>query len=172
MIEAIHVERIFNRTFKDFNTLLKGGAEEPFYRADGKRNRPNLIFYRQDYTASALHEVSHWCIASKSRRRLDDFGYWYIAERNAAQQLAFEQVEVRPQALEWIFSVAAGLSFRVSVDDCDRIADATFKQQVQLTAGLMRADLPVRGRMMACALAQVSNQYDFLNSHHFEQLPL
>ncbi|MBT3428736.1 MAG: hypothetical protein HOL98_13375 [Gammaproteobacteria bacterium] len=172
MIEAIQVERIFNRTFKEFNTQLRGGAKEPFYSAAGGPSQSNLISYRHDYTASALHEVSHWCLAGKSRRKLDDFGYWYIGDRSGSEQLAFEQVEARPQALEWIFSIAAGLPFRVSVDACYRVADAAFKQQVQLAVELMRADLPARGHMMARALAQVSHQHDFLNSQHFEQLPL
>lgn len=172
MIEAIHVERIFNRTFKNFNTQLRGGAEEPFYRAAGGSSHSNLILYRQNYTASALHEVSHWCLAGKSRRKLDDFGYWYLAVRSGSQQLAFEQVEARPQALEWIFSIAAGLPFRVSVDDCNRVAEASFKQQVQLAVELMRLRLPARGLMMARALAQESSQNDFLHSQYFEQLPL
>jgi elongation factor P hydroxylase len=47
-----------------------------------------------------------------------DFGYWYCPDgRSAPQQRAFEQVEVKPQALEWIFSVASGRRFRVSADN-------------------------------------------------------
>jgi elongation factor P hydroxylase len=172
MIEATHVEKIFNQAFRNFNTQLRGGANEPIYRAASGPSYPNLIWYRHDYTASALHEVSHWCLAGKSRRKIDDFGYWYIADRSSSEQLAFEQVEARPQALEWILSIAAGLPFRVSVDDCYRVADAAFKQQVQLAVERMRADLPVRGRIMALALANVSKQHDFLNSQHFERLPL
>ncbi len=49
--------------------------------------------------ASALHEISHWCIAGKARRELVDFGYWYCPDgRDAMTQSQFEDVEVKPQA--------------------------------------------------------------------------
>jgi|GEM_PF-301694 len=78
----------------------------------------NLIFFNRDYLASALHEVSHWCIAGDARRRLVDYGYWYTPDnRNAEQQAQFEQVEIKPQALEWAFSIACGKQFKVSCDN-------------------------------------------------------
>jgi hypothetical protein len=172
MIEAVHVETIFNRTFTDFNTQLKGGAGEPFYQAGQGQSQPNLIYYREDFTASALHEVSHWCLAGKTRRKLDDFGYWYVTERSVEQQRAFEQVEARPQALEWIFSLAAGLPFRVSVDNCRMVTGAQFKKQVQHAVAALQLRLPTRAVLMAGAFAEVSGQAHYLNSQHFEQLPL
>jgi hypothetical protein len=172
MIEAAQVEMIFDSTFTDFSTQLKGGAGEPFYQASQGKGLPNLIYYRQDYTASALHEVSHWCLAGTPRRKLDDFGYWYVADRSGQQQLAFEQLEARPQALEWIFSIAAGLPFRVSVDNCRIVTGRQFKKQIQHAVAALRLRLPTRAGLMADALSEVSGHTHFLNSQHFERLPL
>ena len=47
-----------------------------------------------------------------------DYGYWYIEDgRDSGQQEAFFVAEVKPQALEWLFSVACGYPFSVSVDN-------------------------------------------------------
>ena len=106
-----------NQFYEADNTLLVGGYEEPFYRAP-QGVTPARICYRQDYASSALHEVAHWCIAGPARRLIDDYGYWYEPDgRNAEQQQEFEQVEVKPQALEWIFSKTVGITFRVSADN-------------------------------------------------------
>ncbi len=72
----------------------------------------------------SLVELAHWCVAGAARRQLADFGYWYAPDgRTAEQQGAFEQVEVKPQALEWLFCEAAGHPFRVSLDNLS--GDAT-----------------------------------------------
>ncbi len=112
------LERLFAEAFAaDFNTRLQGGAEEPFYEAS-KQGQAAIIHYRHDYFASALHEVAHWCVAGEARRQQDDYDYWYAADgRSEAQQALFEQVEVQPQALEWVFSVASAQPFRVSADN-------------------------------------------------------
>ncbi|MFI4956928.1 MAG: elongation factor P hydroxylase [Gammaproteobacteria bacterium] len=107
---------IFNQLFEvSENTLLVGGAEEPIYVPDHDKYR---IFFRLDYFASALHEVAHWCLAGRKRRQCEDYGYWYKPDgRDDVWQSRFEEVEVRPQALECIFSVAAGVPFRISADN-------------------------------------------------------
>lgn len=65
-----------------------------------------------------MHEISHWCIAGAQRRILPDLGYWYAPDgRTAEQQRLFEQVEVKPQALEWLFAQACLRPFRVSLDN-------------------------------------------------------
>jgi elongation factor P hydroxylase len=62
----------------------------------------------------------HWCIAGKARRELVDFGYWYCPDgRDAMTQSQFEDVEVKPQALDWLFCVAAGFPFNVSCDNLE-----------------------------------------------------
>lgn len=117
---ATRLEVVFARCFRDSErTLLKGGAEEPVYEPAAQGDL-HCIHYRDDFFASALHEVAHWCIAGPERRARRDFGYWYAPDgRDAAAQRAFEAVEDKPQALEWLFSIACGYPFRVSVDNLD-----------------------------------------------------
>jgi len=113
------LELIFDQCFLiSHNTTLVGGNSEPLYKpADGWRKR-HTVFYTQDYFASALHEIAHWCVAGKDRRLLEDYGYWYAPDgRNIEQQLEFERVEVKPQAMEWLFSNACRFPFRISADN-------------------------------------------------------
>lgn len=113
------LEEIFANTFlAGFNTMLAGGADEPVYLPADEHHPHHRILYREDYFSSALHEIAHWCVAGAARRRLVDFGYWYNPDgRTGAQQRAFENVEIKPQALEWVFSTAAGIRFVVSADN-------------------------------------------------------
>ena len=155
------LERVFERCFSDSeNTALVGGAAEPLYRPAQASQPRHLLFYREDYFASALHEVAHWCIAGPERRRQLDFGYWYAPEgRDARQQQAFESVEVKPQALEWYFAKACGYPFRVSVDNLDPRTGAMpdtadFRRRVLAQARLWRAQgLPARAGQFFHALA-------------------
>tara|TARA_R110000772_G_scaffold238154_2_gene350070 strand:+ start:12191 stop:12781 length:591 start_codon:yes stop_codon:yes gene_type:complete len=116
---ARRVERVFAECFlHSENTVLCGGAEEPLYAPAVHPGEPHRLWFREDFFASALHETAHWCIAGSARRQQVDFGYWYAPEgRDPEAQAAFEAVEVRPQALEWCFSVACGYPFRVSTDN-------------------------------------------------------
>ncbi|MEW6996716.1 elongation factor P hydroxylase [Colwelliaceae bacterium BS250] len=100
------------------NTQLVKGDGEPIYLpADNSIDFHRIIFAHGFY-ASALHEISHWCIAGKERRLLEDFGYWYAPDgRDEIQQAKFEQVEIKPQALEWAFCIASGFKFNVSADN-------------------------------------------------------
>ena len=100
-----------------FNTRLVAGGSEPEYLPASGGNCARIIF-SHDYFASALHEVAHWCLAGAERRQLPDYGYWYAPDgRDPLQQQAFERVEAKPQALEWLFAEAAGFRFRVSADN-------------------------------------------------------
>lgn len=135
---------VFNRCFaapETLNTRLQGGHDEPFYRpaGPGSPGRENIachqVEFTRDYPASALHEVAHWCVAGAERRLQPDYGYWYAPDgRSAQQQAEFERVEVAPQALEWIFSRASGLPFRVSADNLDAGLGASdaFKNNIWL----------------------------------------
>ena len=88
------IENIFNSCFEGLNTVLVGGASEPEYQPSAVINSKSRIVYREDFIASALHEVSHWCIAGRQRLGLPDFGYWYVPEgRNLEQQARFFEVE-------------------------------------------------------------------------------
>ena len=110
---------LFNGLFEQSeNTILLGNAEEPLYLPSDEKSPFNRIIFTRDYFASALHEIAHWCIASPERRKLVDYGYWYYPEgRNAEQQALFEQAEVKPQALESLFSQVAGAPFIISQDN-------------------------------------------------------
>ncbi|GAB5414462.1 MAG: elongation factor P hydroxylase [Congregibacter sp.] len=117
-LSAQSIIDVFNRCFHaDEYTVLRGGGDEPEY-LPASGDAPATIIFRQDYASSALHEVAHWCIAGRSRRKLVDYGYWYSADgRSHAQQQQFLQVERKPQALEFLFSEAAGLGFHLSMDN-------------------------------------------------------
>lgn len=118
---ADRIAAVFDRCFAcpaGLNTRLCGGFEEPYYRPAGGGRSWHRVEFTRDYPASALHEVAHWCVAGQARRQLPDYGYWYAPDgRSAARQVEFERVEVKPQALEWIFARACGLRFRVSADN-------------------------------------------------------
>jgi elongation factor P hydroxylase len=126
--------KLFAQCFgAQFNTRLAGGGSEPEYLpADAAGNCARIVFTR-DYFASALHEIAHWCLAGAERRQLADYGYWYAPDgRNTLQQQAFERVEVKPQALEWLFAEAAGFRFCVSADNLGQPEgpSATFKSAI------------------------------------------
>jgi elongation factor P hydroxylase len=154
-----------------FQTRLQGGAEEPLYEV--RANGTATIHFRADYASSALHEVAHWCIAGPARRCLEDYGYWYRANRDRDQQYQFQCVEARPQALEWIFSVAADVPFRVSADNFDASAASRedMKAMVLAAAQPLRHATPSRARCFAGALAIVSGRSDYLCVEHYNQLP-
>ena len=145
---------------RQFKTELVGGAPEPLYQP-GSHGVLHRLYYREDYFASALHEVAHWCIAGPRRRTLKDFGYWYEPDgRTAAQQTAFEQVEYRPQALEWHFSRACGYPFCVSIDNLDGSGgdvpdNSAFKRRIVEQAALWQSNgLPTRAARFAEALGR------------------
>ena len=110
---------LFNDLFREeYQTELVRGDGEPEYLPASQEQGKARIVFAHGYFASALHEISHWCIAGEHRRTLVDYGYWYCPDgRTSDQQRAFEQVEVKPQALEWLFSVAADSRFHISVDN-------------------------------------------------------
>lgn len=167
--------RVFCWCFRDkFKTELVGGASEPLY-VPASRTRPlHRIFFREDFASSALHESAHWCIAGIARRRQQDFGYWYDPDRTRDRQLEFETLETRPQALEWIFSVAAGIPFRVSCDNFDERSVDTdrFRVEVQRAAHTwLDRGLPDRARTFAHALAAEKGCADPCERSNYKELP-
>lgn len=110
---------LFNQTFIPLhNTQLVCCEEEPIYRPADDKHPHHRIVFAHGFFASALHEISHWCVAGKERRLLEDFGYWYEPDgRSEERQAEFERVEIKPQALEWVFSVSAGVKFHFSADN-------------------------------------------------------
>ena len=124
---------LFNDCFADYNTRLVKGADEPVYLPASELCSYHQIIFAHGYFSSALHEISHWLIAGPKRRLKEDFGYWYRPDgRNEDEQKAFEQVEVKPQAIEWILSQAAGYRFYISADNLNGEAtdNSSFKEAV------------------------------------------
>lgn len=127
----------FNQWFSQKNTVLVRGEHEPEYLA-ATANAPAKIVFAHGFFASCLHEISHWCVAGKQRRQLDDFGYWYAPDgRNAEQQRNFEKVEIVPQAIECLLTLSCGKKFRVSQDNLFADFDtsqSTFAKDVRTQA--------------------------------------
>lgn len=171
------VVEVFHRLFeRDYRTRLQGGAEEPLYRPAAHDGDHHCIFFTRNYTASALHEIAHWCVAGEQRRLQEDYGYWYEPDgRSAAQQALFEQVEVKPQAFEWVFSVAAGRPFRVSADNLQAGLGASeaFKDRIyQQLRTLCEQGLPTRARQFAEGLARRSGVAEPFASYHYRRSEL
>ncbi len=149
---AAHVITSFNNLFIEReNTQLVGGGSEPYYHP-AESGEPARIIFRDDYVSSALHEISHWCIAGAARRRLPDFGYWYEPDgRTDEQQKIFEQVEIKPQAVEWALSLAAGVRFHFSADNLANggVVSDTFKRAVwQQCCVYLQQGLPDRAQRL------------------------
>jgi len=158
----------FNRCFAQSHTKLVGGASEPLYEPGKHEDR---VYFREDYASSALHEIAHWCIAGADRRQQPDYGYWYRDTRDVKQQRTFETVEVKPQALEWILSVAAGVDFRVSCDNFDEstLDMSGFSAQVHAAAIAWLDGMPPRAeRFIHALVAQTGNQQALTNDTYRE----
>ena len=149
---------LFNGLFQPSTaTQLIAGHDEPEYRPADGQCRWNRILFAHEFYASALHEVSHWCIAGAARRRLVDYGYWYQPDgRTVDEQALFERVESRPQALEWIFAAAVGRRFHLSLDNLDGPGAgqrARFASEVQRHAQrYIQRGLPQRAALFRDAL--------------------
>ena len=149
--------QIFDQLFSvSENTRLLAGDDEPIYLPVDAQCDYHRVVFAHGFFASALHEIAHWCIAGQERRQQVDYGYWYQPDgRSAEQQKIFEKVEVKPQALEWIFSKACNKPFRVSVDNLSGEATDTmpFKQAVhQQVLNYCATGLPARAQQLCEAL--------------------
>ena len=102
-LEYADLIRIFDNLFvASEQTILICGEHEPYYQPAPNPCELHRIVFAHGYFASALHEI----------------GYWYQPDgRSTEQQQEFSSVEVKPQALEWIFATAAGSPFHFSADN-------------------------------------------------------
>ncbi|RUO80513.1 transporting ATPase [Idiomarina tyrosinivorans] len=153
----------FAECFADSHrTLLVAGDGEPYYQPAAAANDFHRIYFAHGFFNSALHEVAHWCIAGTERRMLPDYGYWYEPDgRNQQQQLAFEQVESRPQALECWFCYCTGSEFTISIDNLSGVPvdPSAFRHKVeQQWMQLGQHGLPARAEVFARALCCRFNQ--------------
>lgn len=148
---------IFNESLgKEYGAVLMGGFSEPCYIPCERQLdssimiRPAEIQFTKDFIRSALHEVAHWCIAGEYRRNQTDYGYWYRPDgRNELEQKEFFKVEVKPQAIEKIFSEHCLIDFRVSCDNLGGIAmdEKAFEDAVDRQVALYMAEgLPDRAQ--------------------------
>lgn len=175
-MKANEIVTIFGECFgRAYRTKLVGGASEPVYQPANSERDYHEIHFREDFETSALHEIAHWCTAGKHRRTLTDFGYWYEGERDLAAQKAFEEVEAWPQSLEWMFSEAAGVSFRVSADNFDESAvdRKGFARKVRKSV-LVRLDtgLGPRADRFVKALIGVTGNVHAFNCSTYRRLPV
>ena len=181
---------VFDSLFSaEFNTRLLGGVAEPVYIPAGCSAAEAIddkslvdicdyhrLYFREDYFSSALHESAHWCIAGAERRLKVDFGYWYNPDgRSQIQQSVFERAETRPQALEWMFSVACGQRFRISADNlaADIGASEEFIQAVVAQAkNWCNSSMPIRGELLLEGLAAEFQHSDYSCSEQYQQFKL
>jgi elongation factor P hydroxylase len=152
------LEQLFGDCFfRSHQTLLQGGANEPLYQPGSAQADAHHIHYREDFFASALHEVAHWCVAGEQRRLLADYGYWYAPDgRDESLQKDFERVEVKPQAIEWHFALACQRPFRISNDNLSLqpgSSDGFVEAVCEQARSYATEGLPARARQFRAALA-------------------
>jgi hypothetical protein len=154
---------LFAQQFKHTEqTVLVKGDGEPIYLPKTSIYDFHQVVFAHGFFSSAMHELAHWCIAGIERRKLVDYGYWYEPDgRTLDQQLAFAQVEAKPQALEWIFNYACNRRFHISLDNLNGISgdDLPFKQAVlQEIRIYQHRGLPPRALILQKALADFYHQ--------------
>lgn len=163
------LQAIFNNCFgESHNTVLIAGASEPLYTPANTEHSNHRIYFSHDYYASGLHEVAHWLVAGEARRKLEDYGYWYMPDgRDASQQAQFEHVEAKPQALECILARAAGFPFRISADNLlggalpsKEFRENIYQQLVAYCHGLLNQ----RSLAMIAALSEYYQTGDVINA--------
>lgn len=170
------IELFYDTFFEQFNIRLVGGAEEPLYLPAGSRAGGDVcghhrLYFRLDYVSSAFHEIAHWCIAGPERRLQVDFGYWYQPDgRTAGQQRFFERAEIKPQALEWHFSVAAGHRFHLSADNLNGeagVSGAFARAVCRQARKFCTQSLPPRARRLIDVLQSFYGTGDTLQPSHY-----
>lgn len=158
--------QLFDDCFAEsYNTRLERGGDYPIYlpafidEDNVPSERPyNVILFAHGFYSSALHEISHWLVAGKERRKLEDFGYWYEPDgRSEERQREFEQVEVKPQAIEWILATAANFRYFASADNLTGNAgdNTAFKNAVYAQVKHYAENgLPLRAEQLRQALSE------------------
>ena len=140
------------------NTVLVRGGDEPIYYPQTQDGKSAQIIFARGYFSSALHEIAHWLVAGDKRRMLEDYGYWYEPDgRDAQKQALFQQVEIKPQAIEWILSKASGYRFRISNDNLsgESLDSEQFKDDIyQQVLSYKEKGLPERTLIFQEALSK------------------
>mgnify|MGYP000334886839 CR=1 FL=1 len=167
---------IFNNLFLDqYQTRLDYSQDEPVYLPADANCPDHRVLFAHGFFASALHEISHWCIAGEARRKLVDFGYWYQPDgRTGEQQREFEHVEIKPQAIEWVLSKACGSKFNISTDNLNGdpedilIGREKFAKNVhQQVKKYLENGLPLRAAVLKQALLDYYQKHKKLTVDDF-----
>lgn len=150
--------RVFNLRFGErYNVVCVGGFAQPEYLPADQTQGAAQLGYTQDYAASALHEIAHWCIAGTRRLALADFGYDYLPPpRDKRIQQRFFALEYKVQLLEAWFALGTGVRFVASADnfECTQIAYDVFAQKIADALALpSMLKIPLRAQQFTNALA-------------------
>ncbi len=156
-IQRALLEQINDRVLRSYRTTILGGFAEPLYLPASEGAFAQIRFTLDSFQ-SALHELAHWSLSGEERRAKMDYGYWYRPDgRNAEEQKRFFEVEVKPQAIERIFSEGARVSFDVS---CDNLAGEAgdvedFRAKVEAKAIQYRNEgLPTQAKELLCIVEE------------------
>jgi elongation factor P hydroxylase len=169
--------QIFNKLFINRNnTCLAHSHDEPIYLPADSSNPNHRILFAHGFFASALHEISHWCIAGAERRLMIDFGYWYEPDgRSEQKQREFERVEIKPQAIEWILTKASGRDFNISTDNLEGDPQAIAAGREQFAQNVVKQvkiyllnGLPERAAILKQALLAYYQPNTLLDSDQFQ----
>jgi len=137
------------------NTVLRHAKKDPEYLPCDAFNPQNRVLFANKFATSALHEISHWCIAGKERLLQVDYGYWYEPDgRSPQQQERFLNFEANNQGLEWILAIACNIDFHISTDNLDCNETDRLKQNQEFalkvlysTLNYLERGLPPRAKM-------------------------
>lgn len=161
-MDAPSIAAVFDACFAgpatpaDERARMVRGGDEPLYLPAGRGRGAAEIVYARGLAQSCLHEAAHWLRAGLLRRRLVDYGYWYLPDgRDRAAQRRFEAHEAAVQDLELLLALAAGVRFSVSCDNLDDpVPTPAFRAAIAAGAERRLADgLGARARRFAEALA-------------------
>ncbi len=175
MFTADELVSCFNGCFEQSHHVkLIGGASEPLYIPSKEAGRPAEIHFRLDYVSSALHEISHWCIAGESRLKLEDYGYWYEPDHRTFElQKKFESVEIKPQAIERVFHLLLDLPFRVSADNLSLLDYSTVEFECQVEDQFERyvnKGFPLKAEVFCVYLLRFQGIHKALYDHLKEEV--
>ena len=92
---------INTRYLHQYNTLIMGGFDEPLYLPEDG-DKPAVIRYTKDYYRSVLHELAHWCVAGRERRKLEDYGYWYVPDGSSRMNFTILRSSLRPSSVRFL----------------------------------------------------------------------
>jgi len=182
LCQCRNIVNLFNDLFsQSYNTRLLcavcdgrcGERDEPVYEPATLERSYHQVVFAHGYFSSALHEIAHWCLAGSDRRLLEDFGYWYRPDgRTAPQQAEFEEVEVKPQAIEWLFSLACQSVFVASADNLafEVHDDVAFRLAVSAQArAYFSHGLPTRAALLLSMLQQTFGGQVTLNKLYWPE---